>query len=126
MISELLRMDGERSSPAPKEADLYKIIKLFGKTFEIRYGYYEERDRHNLYAEPMEIYPDFIEDPLYTEDGIPFVTAIQNPCDHFEGKKDENSTCEECRFYQHGEELLGICTCPDKQQNVRNVMTQEG
>lgn len=96
----------------PKEGELFKVIQLYGKTFEIRYGFYEECDRHNPYAEPTEIYPDFIKQPQYTDNGIPFVTAIQDPCEGFIGKRDENSTCEECGFYQHGEELLGVCNYP--------------
>lgn len=100
----------------PKEGDLYKVIHLHGKTFEIRYGFYEECDRHNQFAEPMEIYPDFLKEPQHTDDGIPFITAIQNPCAHFVGNKDANSTCEECAHYRHGEELLGICACPENQK----------
>jgi len=96
----------------PKEGDLFKVINLHGKTFEIRYGFYEECDRHNKYAEPMEIYPDFISEPQYTDDGMPFVTAIQSPCCSFVGKRDENSTCEECLFYKHGDELIGVCILP--------------
>jgi hypothetical protein len=90
---------------------LFKIIRLYGKTFEIRYGFYEECDRHSL-SEPMEIYPDFVKDPQYTDDGRPFITAIQTPCSHFSKEPTANSTCEECAYYQHCEELLGICRCP--------------
>ena len=97
----------------PREGDLYKIIQLHGKTFEIRYGFYEECDRHNPFVEPIEIYPDFIKEPLHTEEGIPFITAIQNPCRYFSEPRTPNSTCEECAYYQHGDELLGICTCPN-------------
>ena len=28
-----------------KEGDLYKIIELFGRSFEIKYGYYEEYEK---------------------------------------------------------------------------------
>lgn len=96
----------------PKEGDLFKIIRLHGETFEIRYGFYEECDRLNHFAEPMEIYPDFIRCPRYTPEGAPFATAIQSPCEHFTGEQNANSTCEECAYYIHGEELLGICACP--------------
>lgn len=96
----------------PQEGELFKIIQIHGKTFEIRYGFYEECDRLNHYAEPVEIYPDFIKEPQYTDKGYPFVTAIQSPCQHFQGEKNENSTCEECAHYQHCEELLAICQCP--------------
>ena len=60
-----------------------------------------------LFAEPMEIYPDFLKEPQHTDEGMPFITAIQSPCDHFVGNRDANSTCEECAHYRHGEELLG-------------------
>jgi len=113
MLTKLTRTDAEPRSAIPKEGDLFKIIRLYGKTFEIRYGFYEECDRHNRYAEPVEIYPDFIKNPQYTSDGQPFVTAIQSPCEHFQGRKNENSTCEECAHYQHCEELLAICNCPN-------------
>ena len=101
-----------QSHMPPKEGELFKVIALHGRTFEIRYGFYEECDRLNRFAEPIEIYPDFLKHPQYTDEGIPFVTAIQTPCSHFTWKKDENSSCEECAYYQNGDELLGLCTCP--------------
>ena len=118
MFSQFLKRDTGQRPPEPKEGDLYKVIHLHGKTFEIRYGFYEECDRHNPYMEPMEIYPDFLKAPQHTDEGIPFVTAIQTPCCHFKGKKDVNSTCEECAFYQHGEELLATCGCPENKKDM--------
>ncbi len=112
MFTTILAGDPKQRPPTPKEGDLFKIIELCGKTFEIRYGFYEERDRHTQYAEPIAIYPDFTAQPAYTDDGIPFITAIQSPCKNFDGKQDENSSCEDCGYYLHGEELLGTCTCP--------------
>lgn len=118
MINKLLGLDSEELTPVPKEGDLFKIIHLYGRVFEICYGFYEECDRHTRYAEPIEIYPNFIKEPQYTDDGIPFVTAIQTPCEYFSGLRNENSTCEECASYRHGDELLGICLCPmNKRRN---------
>ena len=111
MLAKLLGTDIGQRANVHKEGDLFKVIKLYGTTFEIRYGFYEECDRHNRYAEPMEIYPDFIKNPQHTRDGTPFVTAMQTPCAHFKGKKDEDSTCDDCAFYKHCEEMLGICAC---------------
>lgn len=107
----------------PKEGDLFKIIQIHGKTFEIRYGFYEECDRYNKFAEPMEIYPDFIKFPQHTDEGIPFITAIQTPCSHFTGNRDANSTCEECAYYRHCEELLGICACPHNKIDVGGMQS---
>lgn len=114
MLKKLVNLDLEHRK-VPKEGDLYKIIELQGRVFEIRYGFYEECDRHSQYAEPMEIYPDFIKEPVFTDEGIPLVTAFQSPCKYFRGELNENSTCEECASYRQGEELIGLCTCPEKQ-----------
>ena len=108
----------------PKEGDLFKVIRLYGRTFEIRYGFYEEQDRQGRFAEPMEIYPDFIRHPQYTDQGIPFITAIQSPCSHFTGKRDANSTCEECAHYRHCEELIGLCTCPENHIDTGELQSE--
>ena len=109
---------------APKEGEIFKIIHLYGKTFEIRYGFYEECDRHTMFAEPMEIYPDFLKEPQFTDEGIPFATAIQTPCEHFSGRRDDNSTCEDCACYRSGEELLGICTNPNRKSPLTKDHTE--
>lgn len=113
-------MDFDTECCVPKEGDLYKIIQCHGRTFEIRYGFYAECDRCHRYAEPMAIYPDFMKHPQYTDNGEPFATAIQTPCDSFSGRRDENSSCEDCDFYQHGDELLGICTFPGNNRKKLN------
>ena len=115
MIHKLSAMP-EESSTLPCEGELYKIIRLFGVAFEIRYGFYEERDRSYRYAEPIPIFPDFIKSPCFTDDGMPFATAIQLPCSHFVGRENENNSCEDCAYYRPCEELLGICICPSKKR----------
>ncbi len=122
MFTKLLKHDPEQLSPVPKEGNIFKIIQLYGKTFELIYGFYEERDRHTHYAEPVAIYPDFIEHPQYTDDGIPFVTAMQVPCRNFEGKKSEDSGCGDCGFYRHGEELIGNCACPKNRKGMESAV----
>ncbi len=112
MLRKLFKIQTEASAPAPKEGDLFKVIRTHGATFEIKYGFYEERDRHTKFAEPMAIYPNFIAEPQYTDDGIPFATSMQIPCENFKGKKDEDSVCGDCSYYHPCEELIGICTCP--------------
>jgi hypothetical protein len=94
-----------------KEGDLYKVITVGGRSFEIYYGYYEEMDRQNPSVEPMEIYPDFLKSPVYTDEGIPFAVAMQTPCEHFLGVADEDNTCYQCGYYEGQEELLGLCRC---------------
>ena len=83
MFKTFISQENQPQKEKQKEGDLYKVIKAFGKTFEIYYGYYEESDRYSKYSEPIEIYTDFIKNPLYTNEGVPFVTAIQNTCEHY-------------------------------------------
>ena len=100
----------------PKEGDLYKAITAHGKTFELYYGYYEEIDRQNPNVAPMEIYPNFLKTPVYTDDGVPFVTAMQKTCEYFKGEVDEDNTCYQCGYYEKCEELLGVCKCRLRQK----------
>lgn len=90
----------------PRDRDLYKIININGKEFEIRYGYYEEyeRERHD----PVPILPDFLKDPVYTDEGYPFVTAIQAVCEEFDGT-DSELGCFGCKYYKEESEFIGIC-----------------
>lgn len=94
-----------------KEGEIYREIDLHGKRFIIRYGYYDERERQSAYNEPIPIFPDFIALPVYTDDGYPFVTAIQDTCACFEGRCDEDG-CHGCKYYECGDDLIGICKCP--------------
>jgi hypothetical protein len=105
----------------PKEGDLYKVITAYGKTFELYYGYYEEIDRHSKYNAPVELYPNFIKTPVYTDEGVPFATAMQKPCKHFKGAPDEDNTCYQCGYYEKCEELLGICKCRARRKKTSNT-----
>ena len=96
------------------EGELYKSIAAHGATFNIYYGYYDDTDRQNPEIEPVEMYPDFINRPEYTADGIPFVTAMQKKCIFYVGEDDDDNTCYQCIYYERCEELLGICKCKSK------------
>ena len=112
-----MEKDFLKTDPPKMEGDLYKIITTFGKTFELRYGFYEERDRQSPLCEPAIIYPDFIREPLFTEKGEPFVTMMQDACRYYKGstKRTQDSTCAECKFFKHGEEWFGVCICKECQ-----------
>lgn len=98
-----------------KEGDLYKIIKISNKEFEIRYGYYEEKDRYSKYNEPIPIYPDFIKNPEYDNKGYPIVTQMQDKCKYFKGDLKEES-CYKCLHYKPHDDLIGICNCYSKRK----------
>ena len=114
MFSNLIQNDLPQQKTIPKEGDLYKVVNTHGKTFELRYGYYEERDRQSPLCKPVVIYPDFTKEPVYTDEGTPFVTLIQDACKNYRGdaKRTSDTTCAECMYFRRGEEWFGICTCP--------------
>lgn len=93
-----------------KEGELYKIINIKGRVFELRYGYYEEIDR--IHNDPDVIYPDLIADPQYTDCGHPIVTLMQDACKHFKGDKSSENDCSQCVHCEREEDLFGICRCP--------------
>ena len=113
MFKALHNQAHTKTEPPHQEGELYRVVTTFGKTFELRYGYYAECDRHNPLCLPAVIYPDFLKEPLFTEEGMPFVTMMQDACMHYRGeaKRTPDTTCAECSYFQRGEEWFGICTC---------------
>lgn len=99
-----------------QEGAVYKQLTVFDKAFEIRYGYYEDFERHSEHCDPVPIYPDFRENPLYTRDGYPFVTKMQELC-QYGSSRFSDGCCADCPHYLHGDEMIGICTC---KQNRRS------
>ena len=102
-----------------QEGELYRVVTTFGKTFELRYGYYDERDRQNPLCAPAVIYPDFQQVPLYTDTGQPFVTVMQDAGNGFKGENEQtpDTTCAECQHFAQGEDWFGICNCLKKRRN---------
>ena len=115
MLTKVLTHDQVRPT-TPKEGDLYKDVNISGKTFRLLYGYYESFERESPFNDPMPIYPDFTKDPHYTSEGIPIVTAMQNPCGYYKGKHHEDRSCVDCHFFLKSEELFGLCGCPHRKQ----------
>lgn len=111
-----IREEKERHS----EGELYKEVQLHGRAFTLYYGYYEECDRQNPLCEPIVIYPDFLKEPVYTDDGKPFVTMIQDACDKYEGnaKRTSDTACADCRYFERGEEWFGVCQHPRNQERM--------
>lgn len=95
----------------PREGDLYKEVNHGGRSFRLIYGYYEEFERESPFNDPMPIYPDFTKEPVYTDEGIPLVTAMQDICEGYYGPPGGDS-CVQCEFFQKGDELFGLCGCP--------------
>lgn len=117
MLSKILLQNIEQPH-TPKEGDLYKEVTISNKTFRLLYGYYESFERDCPFNDPIPIYPDFIKEPHYTSEGIPIATAMQNVCEFYNGKNDEDSSCSDCSFFQKYEELFGLCNCPQTQKSI--------
>jgi len=118
MLSKLIQNELSQQKNIPKEGNVYKVITTFGKTFELKYGYYEECDRQSPLCRPVVIYPDFIKEPVYTDDGTPFVTMVQDACKSYMGetKRTPDTTCAECKYFERGEDWIGICKCPHNRE----------
>ncbi|MBQ9783885.1 MAG: hypothetical protein IJW29_00085 [Clostridia bacterium] len=101
-----------------KEGDLYRRVTLYGQTFELYYGYYEEFERGH--SEPIPIYPDFLAHPLYTTEGYPFATQMQDMCEKgaFRERSLQDACCGNCAYFRAGEDLFGICTCKTNQKTM--------
>ena len=119
MFSKLIQNDLPQQKTVPKEGDLYKVVNTYGRTFEMRYGYYEECDRQSPLCDPVVIYPDFIKEPVYTDDGTPFVTMMQDACRSYKGgaKRTVDTTCADCKYFERGEEWFGVCKCKLRKKN---------
>ncbi len=98
------------------DGDLFKIINIYGNKFEIRYGYYEDYEK---WGEPIPIYPNFKENPVYTSDGKPFVTQMQEICGNGSSKFKEGF-CADCKYFKQGDDLIGVCKNPkNKRKQVK-------
>ncbi len=99
----------------PKEGDIYKTIHIDEYIFELRYGYYEKYERET--GEPVVIYPDLTR-RIYTWDGYPIVTAIQEPCSYYEvfEHKAKNECCVDCIHYYPPDDDIGVCKCKHNQK----------
>ncbi len=101
------------------EGQLYEIIELYGTRFEIRYGYYEDFER--AHTDPLPIYPLFHQSPVYTPDGYPFATKMQEPCDKYSVRVDgvDTERCAECIYFQaEADCTIGICKCEERRLNT--------
>jgi len=95
----------------PREGDIHEIVQVGGHSFTIRYGYYDESERHT--TDPIPIYPCFLTEPHYTDEGFPLVTRIQDACEHYfagEGNQGDG-WCADCLHCSGDQGEIGICQC---------------
>ena len=105
-----------RSPALPKEGDLYRIYTVDDCTFEIRYGFYEEKERYLV--EPLPIFPDMVTAPVYTSDGVPVTAYVQAPCSYYNPcmPQQPEEWCGDCLHYDGGQKKMGRCLCPQRRK----------
>jgi hypothetical protein len=115
IIKEPQKLFEKKNEDIPIEGELFKIITLSGREFPLYYGYYEDCDRTNPLCDPVPIYPDFLTEPEYTDEGLPFATDMQDACEYYEGERSED-VCFGCVHYSRGEDFIGICMRRERQK----------
>lgn len=103
---------------APREGDIHEVVCVGGHSFTIRYGYYTEEERH--ITDPLPIYPCFVTNPHFTEQGHPLVTRIQDACEYYQtGENIEgDGWCADCVHCAGNHAAIGICECPHRRKEL--------
>ena len=87
-----------------------KIIRAGGKEFKL-YKYRDEYDGQYVLG-----YPDFDENPEYTDGGRPFKLPVQEDCPHYQSQDLDQpgfGDCGSCIWFYRDEPLaaIGVCMC---------------
>lgn len=85
-----------------------KIIRVGNREFRL-YKYYDD-----MLGEELIDYPNFQEKPEYTDEGRPFVMAIQESCQYWKPYSSESSypgDCSGCGWFylEKDADAIGIC-----------------
>lgn len=107
-----------------KPGDLYKVITVAGREFEIRYMDCGEFDPEQK-GEVMPDFPYFEEEPEYTDDRYPFANRINDCCEHYKtGAERPDRTCQDCFYFKDAVEEIGVCRCTARRKRLEP--TQSG
>ena len=93
-----------------KAGDLYKVITVAGREFEIYYmdcGVIDPESKG-------ELIPDFpfFDDPEYTDDRYPYTNQLNEACEHYKANSDRpDLCCYDCIYFQDAVEEIGVCRC---------------
>ena len=73
-----------------------------------------------LVGKEIEIFPDFIENPVYTPEGHPVLFTGEDACAY--GQAPDGMPCIDCgscRFYRQVQNaLIGVCGCEKNRKNI--------
>lgn len=108
-----------RRSPTVQEGEIYEVLYIDGKTFEIRYGFYEDYERDG--SEPIPIYPDLEKTPVYGDSGKMIVTHMKSPCAYFKPQTEHGveRCCGCCVYYPVNRQMMSVCEhIKNKTENI--------
>ncbi|MCL1855133.1 MAG: hypothetical protein FWF86_05310 [Clostridia bacterium] len=99
----------------PNQNTPEKIIRIGGREFRL-YRYLDES-----LGEELINYPDFQKSPAYTDDGRPFVLAVQECCPDRKSDDPENSDpgdCSGCAWFylEKPADAIGLCMCDKRRR----------
>ena len=104
-----------------------KIIHVGGKEFRL-YSYIDEYDGQSVLD-----YPNFEENPEYTDEGRPYKLPVQEDCFHWKSTVPDSpysGDCGSCALFHRDEPLaaIGICMCEELRlaENQNNQETVGG
>jgi hypothetical protein len=89
-----------------------KILHVGGREFRI-YKHHDEFDDQEVLN-----YPDFQENPEYTDEGRPFVRVVDDACERWKPDDEKSARMEGCGgcewlFLEHDPDAIGICMCEE-------------
>lgn len=102
----------ERENAKAMDGKLYRVFRCFGREFPVYYQYSDED------GNAIPGYPDFEDNPQYTEDGRPFVLRTTEGCEYGEAEtpgERMGNDCGGCKYFRAESEwvysLFGVCMC---------------
>ncbi len=110
----------------PREGDLHAVVTIDSYSFELRYGYCDERDRAS--GEPYILYPDLLTQPHFTVEGYRIVSALQSVCKYYTvpENREWEDCCYTCNHYPNPKDEIGICKCEDMRKLPGKPCTKGG
>ncbi len=82
----------------------FRHYEIEGTSFDVPM-YYDE-----LAKKDLEVFPDIVETPIYTEKGHRIVLCLEDACEFAEAIESRCIECAECKYFDRVEDsLLGIC-----------------
>ena len=105
----------ERNGKEGMRMEKVKTYNVEGAALTIPLRYDKKSGRY------MEVYPDFIKDPVYTPEGHPIMLTLEDACAFGEQKAANEPLvdCGSCRFYRQVQNaLIGVCGCEKNRKNI--------